>query len=136
MRIFVCINFEIIFSFFFYIYLLTLYWNLGNHFNMVQLMSPALAIIFYYAGVLTQNAHQNWFVGIRTPWTISSDAVWNRTHKLGSKLFEIAGLFILIGTFTDPRISFWFVLVPLLAAASVSVIYSYVLFKREEVGRS
>jgi len=60
------------FAFLFYVYLLTIIWNLDFHFNMIQTLSPGFAVLFYYAGVLTSHAKRNWFVGIRTPWTMSS----------------------------------------------------------------
>jgi len=64
-----------------YIHFLTLVAGLGVQFNMTLAMLPALGFLFYYMGILTENAKRNWFVGIRTPWTLSSEKVWNRTHK-------------------------------------------------------
>jgi uncharacterized membrane protein len=124
--IFICL----IFSFLFYIYLLTLYWNLGYRFNMVQLMSPALAVIFYYAGVLTQNAHRNWFVGIRTPWTLSSITVWQKTHKLGGKLFKLTALLSLFGTIL-PQLAIYLIIVPVVLATITVFVYSYLEYQKE-----
>lgn len=45
----------------------------------------------FYTGVLCQHARPDWFVGIRTPWTLSSETVWVKTHKLGARLFKAAG---------------------------------------------
>ena len=45
-------------------------------------MAPAIGLLIYYAGVLTENARQNWFMGVRTPWTLSSEKVWNKTNRL------------------------------------------------------
>jgi uncharacterized membrane protein len=67
--------------FLFYVYLLTIFWNIGSRFNMGQLMIPALGILFYYCGILVENAKRNWFIGIRTPWTLSSETVWDKTHR-------------------------------------------------------
>jgi uncharacterized membrane protein len=120
---FICI----VFSFLFYIYLLTLFWNLGYRFDMIQLMSPALAVIFYYAGVLTQNARQNWFVGIRTPWTLSSKTVWQKTHKLGGKLFKITGGLSLLGVVL-PQYAIYLTLIPVLITAITVFVYSYLLY--------
>ncbi|MCK5176311.1 MAG: SdpI family protein, partial [Candidatus Aenigmarchaeota archaeon] len=66
-------------AFLFYVYLLTLVWNSGFVFNMTQFLTPASGLMFYYIGILTQNAKRNWFIGIRTPWTLSSENVWNKT---------------------------------------------------------
>ena len=53
--------------FLFYLYLLTIVWNLGSRFNMVQPLAPALAVLFYACGVLIEKAKRNYFIGIRTP---------------------------------------------------------------------
>lgn len=87
----------IIILFLTYIHFLTLFWVLNYQFSMAKALFPALAIIFYYAGVLIKNAKQNWFIGIRTPWTLSNKEVWKKTHNLGSKVFKISALIILIG---------------------------------------
>jgi uncharacterized membrane protein len=68
-----------------YIHGLSIAWNLGIYFNFSFAMLPPMAILFYGVGVLTQNAKRNWFVGIRTPWTLSSDEIWDKTHQLGGR---------------------------------------------------
>lgn len=124
--------FLIVVAFFAYVYALTLGANLGWQFNMTTMILPALAILIFILGALMPRLKRNWFIGIRTPWTISSDTVWDKTHKLGSTLFEVAALFILAGTFVPPRVSFWFIIIPILAAALISTVYSYILFRREK----
>jgi uncharacterized membrane protein len=124
--LFICI----VFSFLFYLYLLTLYWNLGFQFNLIQLLSPAFTLLFYYAGVLTQNAHRNWFVGIRTPWTLSSVTVWQKTHKLGGKLFKIAALFSFFGAIW-PQFAVYLIIVPVLIATLTVFVYSYFEYQKE-----
>ena len=119
----------IMISFMFYIYLLTLFWNLGHTFNMTQMLLPAFAILFYYIGVLTQNAKQNWFIGIRNPWTLSSKEVWDKTHKLGGKLFKVSAILILFGLVL-PDLAVCFMLIPILATAIITIIYSYIVFSR------
>jgi uncharacterized membrane protein len=121
----------LIISFLFYLHIITIFWNLGAKFDMNRLLSPAIAILFFYCGILLYHAKRNWSVGIRTAWTLSSDYVWNKTHKLGGKLFAIAGLICLLGV-VFPRYAFLFILVPILSAAIISVLYSYILFTREK----
>jgi uncharacterized membrane protein len=59
-----------IIAFLFYLYILTLLWNFNIRFNMIQILSPAFAVLFYYMGVLVAHSRRNWFIGIRTPWTL------------------------------------------------------------------
>lgn len=119
----------LIFTFFLYLYVLTISWNLGYHFIIIQLMSPGLAALFYYAGVLTQNARQNWFVGIRTPWTMSHPVVWQKTHQLGGKLFKLTGLVTLL-SFPFPNLAIMFLLIPILTTTVTVFVYSYLEYQK------
>lgn len=114
----------LIIAFLFYIYLLTVFWSLNFRFNMAAMMVPALGILFYYMGILTENAERNWFIGIRTPWTLSNNIVWKKTHKLGGKLFKIAGIIAVIGVLFQ-KYALFFVLVPAISVAAYTIVYSY-----------
>ncbi|RLF30149.1 MAG: hypothetical protein DRJ99_03065 [Thermoplasmata archaeon] len=114
----------------FYVYLLTIFWNIGIRFSMVQPLAPAMGILFYYIGILTENAKRNWFIGIRTPWTLSSEKVWEKTHKIGGKLFKIAGIITFIGVFFQ-RYALFFILVPIILVAAYTIIYSYFEYQKE-----
>jgi len=113
-----------------YIYLLAIFWNLGFEFNMGRMLMPALGILFFYIGILLKNAKRNWFIGIRTPWTLSSDSVWNKTHQLGSKLFKIAGIIAFLGVLF-PGYVLWTVLIPILTASLYLIVYSYFEYQKE-----
>jgi len=114
-----------------YIYGLTLTWNLGyTSFRMSTAMLPALGLLFIFVGNLIQKSKRNFFIGIRTPWTLSSDTVWDETHRVGGQLFKISGVLALIGAFF-PAYAFWFLFIPLISSALFSVAYSYILFQRE-----
>lgn len=117
--------------FFFYLYVLTLLWNMGAVFNMNNMLMPAFGIFFYYIGILLEKAKRNFFIGIRTPWTLSSDKVWDKTHKLGGKLFKLSGLLALISIFFSGY-AFFFVFIPIISFSLILVIYSYYEFKKEE----
>ncbi len=116
--------------FLFYIYLLTIFWSFGIRFNMTRLLAPALGILFYYCGILIKNAKRNWFIGIRTPWTLSSEMVWDKTHKIGGKLFKIAGLIAFLGVFFQ-NYALFLVLVPVISVSIYTIIYSYFEYQKE-----
>lgn len=114
-----------------YVYGLTLAWNLGyTGFRMSAAMLPALGLLFFFMGVMMSKAKRNFFIGIRTPWTLSSDRVWDETHRVGGLLFKISGAVALVGAFI-PTYAFWFMFVPLMGSTLFIVIYSYVLYRRE-----
>ncbi len=118
-------------GFLFYIQSLTILWGAGTRFDIIQALSPAFALLFYYCGILTENAKQNWFIGIRTPWTMSSEIVWNKTHRLGGKLFKISGIIAVFGVLL-PGYAIFFILVPVILFAAYTVIYSYLEYQREQ----
>lgn len=113
-----------------YLYLLTILWNMGLRFDMIQLLAPALGILLYYCGVLIEKAKRNWFIGIRTPWTLSSDKVWEETHKIGGRLFKVTGVVALLGVLL-PDYAMLFVLVPILLVAAYTIVYSYFEYQKE-----
>ncbi|MBW2972711.1 DUF1648 domain-containing protein [Candidatus Woesearchaeota archaeon] len=115
--------------FLFYIYMLTIGWNLGYRFNMTLAILPAFAILFFIIGIVVERAERNWFIGIRTPWTLSDDDVWKKTHRLGGKMFKACAVLAVIGMLL-PRYSVWFVLVPVMFTALFTIIYSYVIFAK------
>jgi len=116
--------------FLFYLYVLTIFWNLGKTFDMGRALVPAIGILFFYIGVLLKYAKRNWFIGIRTPWTLSSDIVWDKTHKLGAKLFKIAGVIAFLAIFFS-KLAFWLVIIPIIFFAIYTVVYSYFEYKKE-----
>ncbi|HJS19679.1 MAG TPA: SdpI family protein [Anaerolineales bacterium] len=119
-------------GFMIYIYFLTLLWNLGyTGFGMSEAMLPALGVLFFFIGYLLRKAKRNYFIGIRTPWTLSSDKVWDETHRLGSVLFMISGILAFLGSFLGGMTAFWFIFVPLMVSTIFSLIYSYILYRRE-----
>ena len=121
----------LIVAFMVYMHILTMLWNLGNdQFNMGAAMLPALGLIFVFAGIMMRQAKRNFFIGIRTPWTLSSDYVWEKTHQAGSTLFIASGILALLGAFfTDQAI--WFILGPVLGSTLFLFVYSYVLYQQE-----
>jgi len=117
----------------FYIHFLSILWNLGVRFNMGKLIAPAMGILFYYIGILIQNSNRNWFVGIRTPWTLSSEKVWNKTHQVAGKLFKVAGIIAFLGLFF-PKNGIFFVIVPVILITIYTFIYSYFEYRKEMAG--
>jgi len=113
-----------------YLQVLTITWNLGIRFNITQLLSPAMAALFYACGILIGKAKRNWFIGIRTPWTLSSDRVWDKTHAIGGRLFKIAGV-LALGGILLPGLAWLFLLGPVLLISVYLVVYSYLEFRKE-----
>lgn len=117
-----------------YTYFLTILWNLGyQNFRMGQAILPAIGLIFIFAGLMMMKAKRNFFIGIRTPWTLSNDRVWDETHRVGSWLFIVMGVITMLTIFFG-EIGIYIMMTALLIAVIVPVVYSYVLYKEETKG--
>jgi uncharacterized membrane protein len=124
-------GFIIIFSIFFLsIYLQVILWNIGIQISPTMLPPVGMGLLFYYTGVLCEKSKRNWFIGIRTPWTLSSDKVWEKTHKIGGKLFKIAGIIAILGALT-PEYAIILILIPVISAVGYTIAYSYFEYQKE-----
>jgi uncharacterized membrane protein len=123
-------RFIIVFNLFMaYVYVLTILWNIGYNINMTASLMPAFAILFYFCGTLIGKAKRNYTIGIRLPWTLADDAVWDKTHKLGEKLFKVTALFVFFGTFFT-QYAFALMFIPLIASIVYLFIYSYLEYRK------
>jgi uncharacterized membrane protein len=125
----------LIIAFMLYVHGLTLVWSLGfTNFKMSAAMLPFMGVLFIAIGYMLKKAKRNFFIGIRTPWTLSSDTVWDKTNQLGSVLFMLSGAFAIVGGFFGGMTAFWLMFVPLIGSTLFPLIYSYVLYRRETKG--
>lgn len=114
-----------------YVHLLVIGANAGYAFEMIQALAPGIGALFYYVGVLSEHAERNWFIGIRTPWTLSDDDVWKRTHEHVAPLFKLAGVVAALAVFV-PAYAELVIVVPVAAIALYATVYSY--FQYRNVG--
>jgi immunity protein, SdpI family len=122
----------VIMVFLLYLHVLTISWNLGMHgFRMSAALLPAVGLLLVLAGLMMRRAKRNFFIGIRTPWTLSSDHVWDKTHRIGGALFVASGILAMLAALFPGPVAYWLVLFPVLASSAFAVVYSYVLWRRE-----
>ncbi len=112
------------------IYFQVILWNVGIKISPNIILPIELGLLFFYIGTLCENAKRNWFIGIRTPWTLSNERVWEKTHKIGGKLFKIAGIVAFVGIFFQSYALF-FILVPVILVAIYTIVYSYFEYQKE-----
>ena len=92
-----------------------------------------VGVFFVFLGNYLTTVQPNYFVGIRTPWTLESPRVWARTHRTGGILFCLAGLLMVGLALVLPAA--WtsrMMLVLILGTALFSYAYSYTAFRQEE----
>ena len=115
--------------FFTYIYCIILYVVLHPEVSIMPLMLWCMGILFFIMWILMRHVKTNYFVGIRTPWTLENEEVRDKTHKLGGWTFAAAGILLFISGFYTVYfvpILIWAIVL----AALVPTIYSYVIYKK------
>jgi uncharacterized membrane protein len=113
-----------------YLHLLTLLWNTGLRFSMIAWMMPGFAALMFFTGTLLDKAKPNWFIGIRTPWTLSNPVVWEKTNRAGARFFKIIAVLSLVGV-AFPDFAIYIMMIPLLLGAFGLIVLSYVYYRRE-----
>lgn len=94
-----------------------------------------VGLLWIVLGNVLPKVKSNWFVGIRTPWTLQSEKVWHVTHRVGGWSFALGGLVAIVASLvlTGPTLV-WVALPATTASALVPVVYSYIAYKRLENG--
>lgn len=101
---------------------------LGYHLQMNQFILPAVSVLMIVMGNYMGKVRQNYLMGIRTPWTLANEEVWNKTHRLGGRLFVISGILSLLASLFGPIIGLAVFSISMIATVGWTVIYSYIIF--------
>lgn len=104
--------------------------TLGVGFDMTMVVMLALSVLFIFLGNYMGKMRRNFWMGIRTPWSLANAVVWERTHRLGGWLFVAVGLIGIPCSFV-PGLRLWGVLVPLSAVIVFLSFYSYVCYRQQ-----
>jgi len=103
----------------------------GRNVAFTRLLPAAVGVMFIVMGYAMPRARPNWWFGIRTPWTLSNDRVWERTHRVGGYLFVALGVASVASALLPSAVAFGVVGVLGAATSLATVIYSYVVWKQE-----
>jgi len=96
--------------------------------KMASVFPALIFLVLIFIGNPMGKVRRNFFIGIRTPWTLASEAVWYATHRLAARLMVGSGLLGLIAVWGGA--SYWILLVLMGGWALVSAGYSLLLYKR------
>lgn len=102
----------------------------------IMTMAIGTSLLLIGIGNVMGKVRQNFMFGIRTPWTLSSDLSWEKTHRIGGRLFVGAGLIGVILAFINPLTSILVTTALILLAVLICVIYSYKVWKSDPNKRS
>jgi uncharacterized membrane protein len=114
-----------------YIQCVTLWSATGRSIDMTRAIIAGLLLTFGLLGNVMGKVRRNFWVGVRTPWTLANDRVWNDTHRLAGRLFVGAALLCLPLLFMPvPVVALFFIVITLiLSAAIIPAAYSAVHYK-------
>jgi uncharacterized membrane protein len=116
---------------FFFVNMSTILQGLGYNVPMSYIAPIMAGIIFIIIGNYLQRVRSNYFMGIRTPWTLSNETVWKKTHRLSGKLFFIGGLLILISAFLPDGYKSVIMWGSIVLCVAIPYLYSYLAYKKE-----
>jgi uncharacterized membrane protein len=112
-----------------YAFAINLWMAFGHRVNGGRAIMGGCCLLIALTGNVAGKIRRNFFIGVRTPWTIASERVWNATHRFASKTFVAGGLlglaFTIIGLHRWP-------LCALLVGGLAPVVYSLVFYKQLE----
>jgi uncharacterized membrane protein len=103
----------------------------GRPANVVTIASLLAGGLLIVVGNYLGKSRSNWFFGIRNPWTLSSDLSWDKTNRLGGRLFVAAGAALILAGLTRSATVFIGVLLVLLALTVLVTVYSYVVWRND-----
>ena len=111
-----------------------LYTSLAGKISNTSILFGFIGGLFAVLGNYFKDMKPNYYIGIRTPWTLEDEHVWYNTHKLGSKVWIVGGLALLLGSMlinNNERVFILFI-VTLLIIVFIPIIYSYIDFKKSK----
>lgn len=107
-------------------------WNVDTGRAVMGGVGVLLAVIGNYL----PRIRSNWFMGIRTPWTLSSESVWRDTHRIGGRAFVAGGVAMVLAGFIPGILAQLLAIAAVMVSTLIPVVYSYLAWRREAAGRA
>ncbi|MBU2639988.1 MAG: SdpI family protein [Nanoarchaeota archaeon] len=128
-------GFKLVFVIFFWAIYLGMILNAKGYIIQIKyFVLPALALMFFYIGYMMKYVKRNYFIGLRTPWTLANEKVWKKTHEMGGKLFYLLGLLTLIVIVLEK--GFWIFIAAIIILVLYIFLYSYLEFRKQTFRKS
>ena len=105
---------------------------MGTPVDINLVIGLGVGLLFMVIGNFMGKVQPNWFMGVRTPWTLASEQVWRKTHRTAGWLFVLAGLVIAVTAFIPSVPTVAVMAVAVTVAAIIPVVQSYVLWRKEQ----
>lgn len=107
---------------------LVLWAGIGHSFNTGRSMLGGVCLAFALLGNVMGKVRQNFYLGVRTPWSLANERVWNATHRFAAKTYFVGGtlafVLLLAGT------KFWLPVAMVLVGGLAPMVYSFIFYKQ------
>ena len=100
-----------------------------------RVLVAAVGVLFILLGNYMPRVKSNWWMGIRTPWTLSSESVWRSTHRLGGRMFVTGGVVMILSLALTPEARVAALITAVVLSALVPAVWSYMAWRREQAGQ-
>ncbi|MBU0981191.1 SdpI family protein [Patescibacteria group bacterium] len=115
-----------------YIYFVSIYAALSPGVNVGAYVLGGIGALFILLGNFLGKIRQNYFVGIKTPWTLNSEDNWNKTHRVAGWTFVVGGLLIILQAAFLPHLMAWMFFSTIAVIALLPILYSFLIYKWEK----
>lgn len=113
--------------------LLIIYSSKNQSFANPNYILLLIGVLYIVLGNYFKTIRANYFIGIRTPWTLESETIWKETHKFGGKLWFIGGILVVLSSLIfdkQPNLIIFLIITGVISI--IPMAYSYILFKKEK----
>ncbi|MCB2359694.1 SdpI family protein [Clostridium estertheticum] len=108
----------------------TLLIGTGVAINITIIIQIMVSLLFILLGNVMGRFKFNYFVGIKTPWTLANEEVWRKTHRMAAPIWVIGGILNILLTVTKVNFS-WLGFIIIVAVNSiVPTVYSYIIYHK------
>lgn len=121
---------NVLVTFFFTLHLGTLAYNVGIPVQIDLFVPIGIGVLFIVLGNYLPKIKPNYFIGIRTPWTLENETVWQKTHRLGGKVFVVMGVLMMFTAFVANAWRFVLFMIIVFVGTIYIVIQSYVFSRK------
>jgi uncharacterized membrane protein len=110
----------------------TVLWSLGIGLSVTLFVKLGLGLVITILGNYMGKVRQTFLFGVRTPWTLADEEVWDKTHRLAGWTMFFSGLLMMLMSFWEAPWSFWVGISSIVMGVIIPVVYSYLIFQAKK----
>ncbi|MGI6764305.1 MAG: SdpI family protein [Anaerovoracaceae bacterium] len=112
-------------------FVVTVYAGMGHSIDIGFWITIGISLLIIILGIVIGRVKHNYFVGFKLPWTLANEEVWDKTHRIGSKLMVVGGIIALAFAFlTENQTRFYSLMACIFIPLIITAVYSYMIYKK------